>query len=164
MMFEKRIVMWEMFFVVSSFFVMASCSHHAHHSANSASPTQEMTSTGTEPLISLNLDSDSQKALNAVMREHLEAVHQIVEALGKDDFQHAHEVTANQLGMAKHRDAMRRQMPRNFPPDYHDLAMAHHHAAEDLATTIPTKNLPYILSAFAKTLDACVACHRVYKR
>ncbi len=46
----------------------------------------------------------------------------------------------------------------------HHWAMAHHHAADDLSKVIPSKQLPRILPALARTLQACVACHRVYKR
>lgn len=164
MWFEKSMVLWKVFIMALFLIVMAGCSSHAHHPSTRVSLSQEEMSTSTNSLISLGLDLDAQKALNAVMREHLNAIQQIVEALGKDDFQRAQEITENQLGMAKHRDAMRRQMPRNFPPEYHDLAMAHHHAAEDLATVIPSQNLQRILPLLGRTLAACTACHRVYKR
>ena len=153
---------WIVYLTASISLAFAGCSHHVHHLGSSGSSGQNVRVSSTDFLISLELDSAARNALNAVMREHLEAVHQIVEALGKEDFQRAQDVTENQLGMAKHRDAMSRQMPRNFPPEYHDLAMAHHHAAEDLATTISSRNLLQILPALARTLDACVACHRTY--
>ena len=152
---------WYVFLLVHSTLLTVGCSPHA---PDTVSSTHEEHFSDTRSLISLGLDTDAENALNAVMREHLEAVMQIVEALGKEDFQAAQDVTEHQLGMAKHREAMRRQMPENFPPHYHDLAMAHHHAADALATTIPSKSLPRILQALANTLDACVACHRVYRR
>ncbi len=43
-----------------------------------------------------------------------------------------------------HRQAMAQQQPENFPPAYHDLAMAHHEAAEELER-ISTKDLKQIL-------------------
>ncbi len=142
----------------------AGCSHHEHQPEGRVTSNHDMSPSATDSRLSLGLDADAQQSLNAVMREHLEAVHQIVEALGKNNFQKAKDVTENELGMAKHRVAMRGQMPRDFPPQYHDLAMAHHHAAEALATTIPSKNLSRILPALAKTVEVCVACHRAYKR
>ena len=144
--------------------VIIGCSGHSHHDHSSPSVHEEPPSGSSESLVTLALDPDAQIALNAVMREHLEAVHQIVEALAEENFQRAQAVTEKQLGFAKHREAMRRQMPQNFPPEYHDLAMAHHHAADDLSKAISSKQLPRILPALARTLKACVACHRVYIR
>jgi len=62
-----------------------------------------------------------------------------------------------------HQQAMAQQQPGNFPPDYHDLAMAHHAAAEELARIIPTKDLEQILPQFNNVLKARVACHLEYK-
>ena len=141
--------------------VIIGCSAHDH---NNRLQQEAVNPGSSEDLVTLGLDPEAQETLNAVMREHLEAVYQIVAALGKEDFQFAQDLTENELGMAKHRVAMRRQMPRNFPPEYHDLAMAHHLAAEDLSKEISSKELPRILRALARTLESCVACHRVYKR
>ena len=58
---------------------------------------------------------------------------------------------------------MARQQPENFPPAYHDLAMAHHEAAEHLAGIIPTKDLKQIIPKLNDVLKACVACHREYR-
>lgn len=55
------------------------------------------------------------------------------------------------------------QQPENVPPAYHDLAMVHHAAAEELARIIPTKDLKQILPQFNNVLKACVACHLEYK-
>ncbi len=162
-MFVQTMIRWFLFVIVCSVVIMG-CSVHSSHDHNSRSQHDVVNPEPSDALVTLGLDSDAQEALNIVMRAHLEAVSQIVAALGKEDFQLAHDVTEDQLGFAKHREAMRRQMPRNFPPEYHDLAMAHHHAAEDLSKEISSKELPRILPALARTLQACVACHRVYKR
>jgi len=58
---------------------------------------------------------------------------------------------------------MQRQKPEAFPPAYHDLAMAHHEAAEELAHVIPSQDYKQILLRIDKTLEACVACHRAFE-
>jgi cytochrome c556 len=58
---------------------------------------------------------------------------------------------------------MAQQHPDQFPPEYHDLAMAHHEAAEELARIIPTKDMKQILPRFNGVLKACVACHLEFK-
>ncbi|QPJ62330.1 MAG: cytochrome c [Candidatus Nitronauta litoralis] len=129
----------------------------------SSPPVQAGGQSAGEGRISLGLSLDARKAHNAIMLDHLEAIHDIVTALSQEEFTRAQQITENRLGFAMHRGAMQRQNPEDFPPEYHDLAMAHHHAAESLAKVIPSKNLKQILPSLEKTIKACVDCHRVYK-
>lgn len=99
----------------------------------------------------------------AVMLQHLETLQVIVNALVEEDYELAKGLTETHLGFFMHRQAMASQQPENFPPAYHDLAMAHHAAAEELARIIPTKDLKQILPQFNNLLKACVACHLEYK-
>jgi hypothetical protein len=99
----------------------------------------------------------------AVMLQHLETLQVIVNALVEEDYELAKGLTESHLGFFMHRQAMASQQPENFPPAYHDLAMAHHAAAEELARIIPTKDLKQILPPFNNVLKACVACHLEYK-
>jgi hypothetical protein len=99
----------------------------------------------------------------AVMLQHLETIQVIVNALVEEDYGLAKGLTESHLGFFMHRQAMALQQTENFPPAYHDLAMAHHAAAEELAHIIPTKDLKQILPQFNKVLKACVACHLEFK-
>lgn len=99
----------------------------------------------------------------AVMLQHLETIQVIMNALVDEDYELAKGLTETHLGFFMHRQAMANQQPGNFPPAYHDLAMAHHAAAEELARIIPTKDLKQILPQFNNVLKACVACHLEYK-
>jgi hypothetical protein len=113
--------------------------------------------------LTLDLSPSAEQIHRAVMREHLEAVQEIVSALAHGDFSKAEDITRNQLGFAKHREAMRRQQPEAFPPAYHDLAMAHHEAAEELAHAILSQDVKQILLKLDRTLETCVACHRAFE-
>ena len=75
----------------------------------------------------------------------------------------AEDITRNQLGFSKHREATRRQQTEAFPPAYHDLAMAHHEVAEELAHVIPSQDFKQILLKLDRTLKAYVACHRAFE-
>lgn len=99
----------------------------------------------------------------AVMLQHLETLQVIMNALVEEDYELAKGLTETHLGFFMHRQAMASQQPEHFPPAYHDLAMAHHAAAEELARIIPTKDLKQILPQFNHVLKACVACHLEYK-
>jgi hypothetical protein len=97
------------------------------------------------------------------MLQHLETIQHIVAALADEQFERAQGLTETHLGFFMHRQAMARQHPEDFPPAYHDLAMAHHQAAEDLARIIPSRDLKKIMPGLDGLLKACIACHLEYK-
>ena len=109
------------------------------------------------------LGAEARQEHRAVMLQHLETIQAIVAALADEDYRLAEGLTETHLGFFMHRHAMARQQPENFPPAYHDLAMAHHVAAEKMADVMPTKDLKRILPEFNNVLKACVACHLEYK-
>jgi hypothetical protein len=113
--------------------------------------------------VALGLSRSAEAGLKLTMREHLDALHAIMAALSRQDFEQAAKVAHEELGFPKHHQAMQREVGATFPPKYHELAMAHHQEAEGLAKVIPTKDLKAILPALERTIGACVACHRVYR-
>ena len=112
---------------------------------------------------SIPLPPPDGKEHRAVMLQHLETIQVIMNALVEEDYELAKGLTETHLGFFMHRQAMASQQPENFPPAYHDLAMAHHAAAEELARIIPTKDLKQILPQYNNVLKACVACHLEFK-
>jgi hypothetical protein len=111
----------------------------------------------------LGIAPTAAAGLQLTMREHLEAIHDIVAALGQQDFEQAAKVAREELGFLKHHQAMQRESGATFPPKYHELAMAHHQQAEDLAKVISSKDFRTILPQLERTIGACVSCHRAYK-
>jgi hypothetical protein len=97
------------------------------------------------------------------MREHLEAIDAILAALAREDFPRAATLANEELGFPKHHVAMQREEGATFPAAYHELAMAHHKAAEGLGAVIPTKDLKQILPHLEQTIHACVKCHQVFR-
>jgi len=110
----------------------------------------------------LGLSQAAEAGMKLTMREHLEALQAIVASLGRQEFEQAAKVTQEELGFPKHHQAMQREGGATFPPRYHELAMAHHQEAEELAKAIPSKDLKRILPQLERTIGACVACHRAY--
>lgn len=109
------------------------------------------------------LSAEAGKEHRAVMLQHLETIQVIMNALVEEDYKLAQGLTEAHLGFFRHRQAMAYQEPEKFPESYHDLAMAHHEAAEELARVIPSKDLKKIMPPFNNLLKACVACHLEYK-
>ncbi len=137
----------------------AGCAERGHHHEN-ARPNPYVEADTRHPL---PIPPSEGKEHRAVMLQHLESIQVIVNALVEEDYELAKGLTETHLGFFMHRQAMASQQPENFPPAYHDLAMAHHAAAEELARIIPTKDLKQILPQFNNVLKACVACHLEYK-
>ncbi|MBX3326999.1 MAG: cytochrome c, partial [Nitrospira sp.] len=113
--------------------------------------------------VALELSEQASAGMKLTMREHLEAIRDIVAALGRQDFEQAAKVAHDELGFPKHHQAMQREGGATFPPKYHELAMAHHQAAEDLAKVIPLKDLKTILPQLERTIGACVSCHQAFR-
>ena len=71
------------------------------------------------------LSPSAGKEHRAVMLQHLETIQVIVNALVEEDYELARGLTELHLGFFMHRLAKASQPSENFPPAYHDLAMAH---------------------------------------
>jgi hypothetical protein len=146
--------------VLLSFTVVVEAQHEHGHSVIKEATPQE---SHRDERVALGIGPAAEAGLKLTMREHLEAIRDIVAALGRQEFEQAAGVAHNELGFPKHHQAMEREAGATFPPKYHELAMAHHQEAEDLAKLIPSKDLRAILPQLEKTIGACVACHRTYK-
>ena len=140
--------------------VAADPQHEHRHPTAKEGPSSVIQS---DERVALGLSREAEAGLKLTMREHLEALYAIVATLGRQEFEQAAKLAHEELGFPKHHQAMEREAGATFPPKYHELAMAHHQEAEDLAKVIPTKDLKAILPALERTIGACVSCHRAYK-
>jgi hypothetical protein len=113
--------------------------------------------------VALGLSQAAEAGMKLTMREHLEALQAIVASLGRQEFEQAAKVAHEELGFPKHHQAMQREAGATFSPVYHELAMAHHQAAEDLAAVIPSQDIKQILPQLERTMKACVVCHQAFR-
>ncbi len=111
----------------------------------------------------IGISAETSRQHRAVMLQHLETIQAILAALVEEDFERAQGLSEAHLGFFMHRQVMAEQQPERFPPAYHDLAMAHHEAAEELSRVMPTRDLKQILPKLDGVLKACVACHLEYR-
>jgi hypothetical protein len=107
----------------------------------------------------IHLPPEAGRAHRDVMMQHLETVQVLVGALADEDFKLAREVTEAHLGFF----ARRHVAARLAPPAYHDLAMAHYRAGQELVKTIPSQDMKRILPALHGLLKTCMACHLEYR-
>lgn len=135
---------------------------HHHHQHQAVQPAT-VRAIAPDNRAALGLSPAAREGLLQTMREHLEAIQSIVAALAAGDYDGAATVAREELGFAKHHQAMQREQNAAFPPRYQELAMAHHQAADDLADVIAKRDLPVILQALESTIAPCTTCHREYK-
>jgi hypothetical protein len=128
-----------------------------------ATPATSRTHETAAPRVNLDLQPAQQETLKATMREHLAALQAIVSALATGDFDKAAALTHTELGFPKHHEAMQRERGMALPKHYQELAMAHHQAAEELATAITARKMTPILQHLGRTIRACNACHNAYQ-
>ena len=122
-----------------------------------------MPGTSSEGRVALGLQQAAQEGLKLTMREHLESLREMVAALAQEDYEKASAVAHEDLGFPKHHQAMQREAGATFPPKYHELAMSHHQAAEDLAAVISSRDIKQILPQLDRTMKACIVCHQAFR-
>ncbi len=112
-----------------------------------------------QPLYLLDMMAEHQKQN---MREHLEAVNEIVAALAKRDYQ-AIETAAKKLGMSPEMEQMCTHMGA-ATPGFTERAMAFHSTADEIIPPAKRNDSTQVLAALNKTLSTCVSCHATYRQ
>ena len=145
--------------VLSLAIVVEAQHDHGHPVIKDVAPADKQ----QDERVALGLSQEAEAGMKLTMREHLEALQAIVASLGRQEFEQAAKVAHEELGFPKHHQAMQREAGATFPPKYHELAMAHHQAAEDLAAVIPSRDIKQILPQLDRTMKACIVCHQAFR-
>ena len=95
---------------------------------------------GQDPRYALHLSPAAEDFHHTIMEDHMDAVHDLVQLLGRRNYTQTKTLTQTRLGFAIHHRVMTQQRSEDFPQEYHTLAMAHHQAAEDMAQVIDSHN------------------------
>jgi hypothetical protein len=96
------------------------------------------------------------------MREHLQAVQEVVAAAAVDDFDTV-AVAAKRMGFSETMGRMCEHMGAGAP-GFTEQALAFHHTADEIAAAANSRNRPAMLLALSKTLRACTNCHATFKQ
>lgn len=106
----------------------------------------------------------------ARMRNHLEAIHDIIDALSKDEYDQASQIARNELTM---RQGMGQGMGKGqgmgfckemTKQEFQALGMGFHDSAEKLADILQKGDRKASLSALSNTLNYCIQCHAAYRQ
>jgi len=100
------------------------------------------------------------------MREHLEIIQQIIEALSKYDFEKAAKLAEENLGMSSMKKHGAKKAAKYLPKGMKMAGFMLHKSASEFATLASVsdkEDMGDVLQAFSKVTASCVACHAGYK-
>jgi cytochrome c556 len=96
------------------------------------------------------------------MREHLEAVQEVVAAAAANDFEKVAS-SAKRMGSSESMGRMCEHMGA-AAPGFTEQALGFHHTADEIAAAASSRDGTAVLAALSKTLQACTSCHTTYKQ
>lgn len=148
-----------LFFVLGSGPLAHSAEKHDHatHAQHHAMP--DPAQDRRRPLPMTAQMAEHQKAN---MREHLEAVQGVVEALSKRDFA-AVKTAAQRLGSSPQMTQMCEHMGQGAP-GYTAMGLALHKEGDALAAAAAKKNADAVTRQLNATLKTCTACHAAFRQ
>jgi len=113
----------------------------------------ERTSLGLSPMMKVHQLAN--------MREHLKGVHMIIKGIASGDFEQASKTAHKKLGLTPEMKKNCAMMPS---PAFVEMAMAFHHAGDELGDVLLTKDAAKSLSALEGVLARCTSCHDQFRQ
>lgn len=111
--------------------------------------------------ISLALTPPIKHRLLVNMRAQLAAIQTIIGLLADEKFDQADKISRAKLGIS---DEMKQIYGRANNEDYKNLGHTFHNSADELATTLQTKDMKKSLQALRNTMGYCVQCHHKFRQ
>ena len=125
--------------------------HHNHHQGM---PT-------VDERISLNLGPAMKQHQLANMRNHLDAVRRVIEAVSTDQFEAASQIASEGLGLTTRMEGMCNSFENE---SFRELALTFHKSGDELATVLKSGDAQKSLQALNETMTFCVTCHATYRQ
>jgi len=95
------------------------------------------------------------------MREHVEAIKNIVGLISENKFEEAATIAHTKLGLSPEMQSMCGMFNNE---KFEKLGLAFHKSGDELGDTLHTKDMNASLRALNKTMQYCVECHATYKQ
>jgi len=116
-----------------------------------------------DPRISLNLPAPMRLNQLMMMREHLQAVDEIVADIAEGKFDAASEISHKKLGLTPEMRKMCDMLGRKNS-DFRTIGLAFHNSADALGDTLKTGNIQRSLAALHRTMNYCIQCHATFQQ
>lgn len=139
-------------------FAIASCAAPSPH---------EHGAPGADARAAVHFPAPLREHTLANMRDHLDTLEQIQDALARGDFERAAQLSERRLGLSSLEAHGAHEVARYMPPGMQDLGAAMHKAASRFAieatSASATGDLKAPLAALADVTAQCAACHAAYR-
>lgn len=110
---------------------------------------------------SLNLPAPMRYKQLVMMREHLQAVNDIIAYIAEGKFDTASETAHKKLGLTPEMKQMCNMFGNN---DFRMIGLSFHQSADELGDVLQTGNVKRSLAALHRTMDKCVSCHATFRQ
>lgn len=97
------------------------------------------------------------------MRDHMLTIHEIQDALAKNELDKAADIAEQRIGMSSLVSHNAAHMAPYMPKTMQDIGTEMHHAASRFALTAKEGDTLKSLAGLALITQQCVACHAAYK-
>jgi len=114
-----------------------------------------------DPRTSLNLPAPMRQNQLAMMRDHLQAVNDIVALITKGKFDAASKIAHGKLGLTPEMKKMCNMFANN---DFRQMGFAFHKSADELGDTLKKGDLNQSLHALHTTMNYCIQCHATFRQ
>jgi hypothetical protein len=132
-----------------------------------AKPAEQLVTLPPDPRERVRFPAEVRHHTLANMRDHLSALQEIDDALGRADYQHAAEVAEQRLGMSSMALHGAHELAQFMPDGMQKIGSEMHHAASRFAieaqTAAATGDARPALAALSQVMRQCVACHGAYR-
>jgi len=119
------------------------------------------TSMGNDKRISLELNAMQKNHQLTIMRDHLDAVQNIVTLLAAKKYDEASELAYSRLGSTTE---MKLMCSSFGDKNFEQIGFDFHAKADKMSEIFKTKDSEKSLEALANTMTSCVQCHATYRQ
>jgi hypothetical protein len=118
---------------------------------------------GEDKRIKVDIPDMMKSHLLGNMRDHLQALYEIQEALAKGELDKAGDIAEARIGMSSLVSHDASHMAPYMPKGMQDIGTEMHHAASRFAMIANEGDLSRALDGLSKVTEQCVACHMKYR-
>ncbi len=131
------------------------------HKKQTEFTVSENSGMGNDKRMSLKLNAMQKNHQLMNMRDHLEAVQNIVTLLSSDKYDEASKVAYTKLGSTTE---MKLMCASFGDKNFETLGLEFHQSADKMSEIFKTRNKEKSLKALSNTMNYCVQCHATYRQ
>lgn len=142
--------------------LLAEDMHQMHHEGMQGMAMYHADASGAaDSRTSLNLPAPMGRKQLTMMREHLQAVHDIIAYIAAGEFDDASKTAHEKLGLTPEMKNMCNMFGND---DFRSLGLAFHQSADELGEVLKSKDVNRSLQALHKTMNYCISCHATFRQ